>query len=163
MPSPLSVTGLAAPLTTYDRPGITVTSHWFTVGDRTFAVRELTRLRTSRGPYDRLTVRAVTVTGGIVAATALLLGVTGGLQRLSAGGYLLLGVATLLPALIALAGRRWRPTAHELWGSYRGTDQLLFSSDQEREFGQVTRALLRAREAARLGGWDDPVATADPW
>ncbi|MEH1015873.1 DUF6232 family protein [Micromonospora sp. CPCC 206060] len=163
LPSPLSVTGLAAPLTTYDKPGITVTSHRFTVGDRTFVVRELTRLRTTRGPHDRLTVQAIAVTGGIVAGTALLLGLTGGLQRLSVGGYLCLGVAALVPVLIALAGRRWRPPAHELWGSYRGTDQLLFSSDEERQFGQVTRALLRAREAARLGGWDEPVATADPW
>lgn len=41
---------------------------------------------------------------------------------------------------------------------------LLFSSDQERQFGQLTRALRRAQEVARFGGVAEPVVTSSqPW
>lgn len=91
------------------------------------------------------------------------LGYTGGLQRLSATAYLTLGAAAFVPVLLAAVGHWLRPPAYELWGRYHGVMILLFSSDQERQFGQVTRALLRAREVARLGGVGEPVASAEPW
>lgn len=147
----------------YARPGIVVTVDRFTVGRSSWRVAELTHLHTSRGPHDRVAVRAVLLTGGTVTGVGLLLGFTGGLQRLTAGAYLTLGVVFLLPVLLALAGDRWRPPAYELWGRRRGVDELLFASDDERQFGQVTRALRRAVEMQRYGGWEDPLATIDPW
>lgn len=147
----------------YARPGIVVTADRFTVGRNSYPVGELTHLRTTQGPHDRLAVRAVAVTGAMVGGVGVLLGFTGGLQRLTAGAYLTLGAVSLLPVLLALAGHRWRPPGYELWGRHRGTEVLLFSSDDERQFGQVTRALLRAREVTRYGGWKDPLASADPW
>jgi hypothetical protein len=154
---------VAAPTLLYARPGIVVTVERFTVGRRSFPVAELTDLRTTRGPHDRLAVRAVGVTGAMIGGVGVLLGFTGGLQRLTAGAYLTLGVVAVLPVLLVLVGDRWRPPAYELWGRHRGTQVLLFSSDDERQFGQVTRALLRAREVKRYGGWEDPLAAADPW
>ena len=51
----------------------------------------------------------------------------------------------------------------ELWGDFRGMTVLLFSSDEERQYGQVTRAILRAQEAERMGGVEAPVASIIPW
>ncbi|GAB3152188.1 hypothetical protein GCM10027290_42500 [Micromonospora sonneratiae] len=148
----------------YQRPGISITGSWFVVGARRYSVSELSQLHTARGPHDPLTVRAVAVTGVLLAGIGVALGYTGGLYHLTAAAYLTLGVAALVPVLLAIIGHRWRPPAYELWGNYRGMTMLLFSSDQEREFGQVTRALLRAREVARLGGLGEPlVSTADIW
>jgi len=148
------------PVTLYRQPGICVTSTWFTVGGSRYPVDELSELHTARGPHDRLTVRAVAVTGVLLAGIGITLGYTGGLYRLTALAYLTLGVLALVPVLLAVVGHRWRPPAYELWGAYHGATILLFSSDQEREFGQVTRALVRAREVARFGGVTDPVAAA---
>ncbi|WP_319463246.1 DUF6232 family protein [Micromonospora sp. RTP1Z1] len=153
----------AAPTLLYARPGIVVTGERFTVGRNSWPVAELTQLRTSRGPHDRLALRAFVVTAAMIGGVGVLLGFTGGLQRLTAGAYLTLGAVGLLPLALALVGDRWRPPAYELWGRYRGAEVLLFSSDDERQFGQVARALLRAREGARHGGWADPLAAADPW
>ncbi|MFI5836392.1 DUF6232 family protein [Micromonospora sp. NPDC051300] len=150
------------PTLLYARPGIVVTAERFTVGRNSWPVAGITQLRTARGPHDRLAARAVAVSAALIASVGLLLGFTGGLQRLTAGSYLTLGAVGLLPLLLVLAGDRWRPPAHELWGRVHGAEVLLFSSDDERQFGQVTRALRRAREGARLGGWADPPGGA-PW
>ncbi|MFI7573729.1 DUF6232 family protein [Micromonospora sp. NPDC049497] len=147
----------------YARPGIIVTVERFTVGRTSWRVAELTHLRTGRGPHDRVAVRAVVVTATMVGGVGLLLGFTGGLHRLTAGAYLILGGVFLVPVLLALAGDRWRPPAYELWGRRRSEDVLLFSSDDERQFGQVTRALRRAREMHRYGGWEDSPTLVDPW
>ncbi|MDM4720459.1 DUF6232 family protein [Micromonospora sp. WMMA1363] len=147
----------------YARPGIVVTVDRLTIGHSSWPVAELTHLHTTRGPHDRVAVRAVLVTGGMISGVGLLLGFTGGLHRLTAGAYLTIGAVFLLPVLLAVAGDRWRPPAYELWGRLRGTDELLFASDDERQFGQVTRALRRALEMRRHGGWEDPLAPAAPW
>lgn len=147
----------------YARPGIVVTVDRFTVGRTSYRIADLTHLRTTRGPHDRIAVRAVVITASMLGGVAMLLGFTGGLQRLTAGAYLILGAVLLLPAALALVGGRWHPPPHELWGWHRGAEVLLFSADDERQFGQVTRALLRAREVNRYGGWVDPLASADPW
>ena len=68
-----------------------------------------------------------------------------------------------MPIALVSARRRLRPRPWELWGDFRGMTMLLFSSDQERQYGQVTRAMLRAQEAERLGGLDAPVASIIPW
>ena len=63
-----------------------------------------------------------------------------------------------MPIALVSFGHRMRPRAYELWGDYRGMTVLLFSSDEEREYGQVTRALLRAQEVDRMGGVGSPVS-----
>ncbi|MEH0936090.1 DUF6232 family protein [Micromonospora psammae] len=147
----------------YARPGIVVTTERFTVGRNTFAVADLTHLRTGRGPHDRSAVRAVVVTAVMIGGAGVLLGFTGGLARLTAGAYLVLGAVSLLPVLLVLAGDRWRPPAYELWGSCGGVEVLLFSADDERQLDQVTEALRRARELTRYDDADDPAGTATYW
>ncbi len=39
----------------------------------------------------------------------------------------------------------------------------LFVSDSERQYGQVSRALLRAQEMAKLGGVRAPVSSINPY
>lgn len=144
-----------APVELYREPGVRITSEMFIVAGRRFPVGQLTDLQTGRGPHDRLTVRAVLVTATALTAIGVALGYAGTLSRLSAETYLILGVAAFVPLLLAVIGNRLRPPAYELWGRYKGDPQLLFSSDLESQFGQVTRALLRAREAERLGRVSD--------
>lgn len=151
------------PTLLYARPGIVVTAERFTVGRASWPVAELTQVWTTRGPHDRLALRAVGVSAALIGAVGVLLGFTGGLQRLTAAAYLMLGAVGLLPALLVVVGDRWRPPAYELWGRHKGAEVLLFSSDDERQFGQVSRALRRAREGVRLGGWEDPLASAGVW
>ncbi|MEU6021572.1 DUF6232 family protein [Micromonospora sp. NPDC048871] len=151
------------PTLLYARPGIIVTADRFTVGTTTWQVAELTHLHTTRGPHDRMATRAALVSAAVIVGIGLALGFTGGLQRLTAGAYLLLGAVFLVPVLVAAAGDRWRPPAYELWGQRAGATELLFASDDEHQFGQVSRALRRAREIHRHGGWEDPLANADLW
>lgn len=155
--------GDAAPVELYRQPGVRVTSEMFLVAGRRFPISELSDLHTARGPHHPLTVRAVLVTGSALAVIGVALGYAGELYRLSARTYFLLGLAAFVPMTLAAVGRRLRPPAYELWGRYRGSMILLFSSDQERQFGQVRRALIRAREVSRLGGAGDSVAGAGIW
>jgi hypothetical protein len=54
-----------------------------------------------------------------------------------------------VPCLVAtFCAYRWPPRLH-LFAEYRGSIVTLFSTRDEREFGQVARALQRAVEAAR--------------
>jgi hypothetical protein len=146
-PRPPRTTG---PTLLYTRPGIVITAERFTVGRTSWAVAELTQVWTTRGPHDRLALRAVGVSAALIGAVGLLLGFTGGLHRLDAGAYLILGGVFLVPVLLALVGDRWRPPAYELWGRRGSDDVLLFSSDDDREMH-------------RYGGWEDSPTLVDPW
>jgi hypothetical protein len=147
----------------YRQPGVCVTSRSLVVANRRFPIIELTDLRTGRGRRDRTTVRAVVVIAIGLAGIGASLGFAGDIDRLGPKTYLALAAAVVVPLLTAAAGHRLRPRPFELWGQYRGRMVLLFRTDKEREYGQVTRALLRAQEAARLGAFADPVASTDPW
>ncbi|WP_091609078.1 DUF6232 family protein [Micromonospora mirobrigensis] len=147
----------------YARPGIVVTVARFSVGRQSYPIAELTHLRTDRGPHDRFAVRVVAATAAVIGATGVLLGFTGGLERLTAGAYLALGAFAVLPVLLALAGDWWRPPPYELWGWYRGVETLLFSSDDQGQFDEVTAALDRARDRIRYADWEGAADRADPW
>ncbi|WP_341717305.1 DUF6232 family protein [Micromonospora sp. FIMYZ51] len=151
------------PTLLYARPGIIVTADRFTVGSTSWRIAELTHLHTTRGPHDRLATRAALISAAVITGAGLVLGFTGGLQRLTAEAYLLLGAVFLVPVLLAAAGNRWRPPPYELWGRRADAEELLFSSDNEQQFGQVSRAVRRAREMHSYGGWDDPLRSTRPW
>lgn len=147
----------------YRQPGVCVTTEWFIVASRRFPIRELTGLHTARGPHHPVAVRAVVVAWTMIAVIGASISFLGDIHRVAPGVYLALGAAAFVPALITLLGQRLRPRAYELWARYRGRQMLIFATDSEREFGQVTRALIRAREMARLGGVTDAVASRHPW
>ncbi|MEV1290549.1 DUF6232 family protein [Micromonospora sp. NPDC049679] len=150
------------PVPLYRQPGIYITPEWFIVAGRRFPVRELSNLQTVRGSQDRLTGRAVGATAVVLGAMGTALGFRG-INHLTAATYLALAAAAFVPGVMAWFGHRVRPRSYELWGQYRGLTTLLYSSDEERQYGQVTRALVRAQEASRLGSLADPVASTPIW
>lgn len=86
----------------------------------------------------------------MVAGIGVTLGFTTELNHLSGTTYLLVTLLAFVPFLAAATARRLRPRGYELWGEFHGLTVQLFPTDDERQYGQVTRALLRAQEAARL-------------
>lgn len=144
-------------------PGIRVTGRWFIVGNREYDVTELSDLRTVRGAHDPLTVKAVVTAGVILAAIGAALAASSASHPIHLSAVPALGAALLVPVVLAWLGYRLRPRPFELWAEYRGLTVQIFYSDSEREFGQVCRALLRARELARLGPGGNPWASLDLW
>jgi hypothetical protein len=140
-----------------------VTHEVFEVAGRRYPVADLSGLHTVRGEHDRLTVRAVVLTGALLMAVGTALSVTRRPADLSALTYLALLVGAFVPLTLAMIGSRMRPRPFELWGRYQGTVLPLFVTDDERQYGQVTRALLRAVEARRLRPPVDPWASFEPW
>jgi uncharacterized protein DUF6232 len=151
------------PETLLRRPGIRVTARWFIVGSRRYDVTELSHLRTMRGRHDPLTIRTIITTGVVLAAIGAVMAASSAGRPIKLTAIPALGAALLVPVLLAWMGYRLRPRPFELWADYHGMTIQLFYSDSEREFGQVCRALVRAREMARLGGASDPWSTLDPW
>jgi hypothetical protein len=139
-----------------------VAGGWLIVGDRRYAITELSRLRTARGPRDPLTIRALALSGVVIGAIGVMLAVSVP-QRLSSVTYLAAAGVILVPLALALIGHRMRPRHFELWADYRGMATRLFVSDSERQYNQVCRALVRAREQSRLGPAYDPWPALDPW
>lgn len=139
----------------YQQPGIVVTRDSFVVAGRRFPVQQLSRLRTARGPRDVFTVR-VAVGVGIVAAGLVAVAVAAvrdGHMPLAVGAAM---TAALSLVLVMISGRVLRPRAFELWAEFHGLTMLVFTSDSAVQYGQVTRAVLRAREMGCPSSPDDP-------
>jgi len=146
----------------YAKPGIVVTDQWFVVAGYRYPVSELSNLRTGRGTRHPLTVRAIVVTVVVLLGLAATLGLTGDPTDLPAGTYLAIAAALIAPFVLAVIGDRLSPRAYELWADYYGITVRLFYSDNEQQYGQVTRALLRAKEIASLGGAAE-LRDLEPW
>jgi hypothetical protein len=58
-------------------------------------------------------------------------------------------IEELFDVYVVTEGSRVRPRAFQLWGTFRGTEVLLFSCSSPRTFGQVKRGLIRALEGRR--------------
>lgn len=151
---------LPAPL--YKQWGIEVTQEWFAVGGYYYPVRELGNLRTARGPRHPYTTRAVLVTAVSFLGLAAALGLAGDPANMHGGTYLAMAAAFVAPFSLAAVGERLWPRAWELWADYYGITVRLFLTDSEHQYGQVTRALLRAQEIARLGAAAD-LRDLEPW
>ncbi|HWG97915.1 MAG TPA: DUF6232 family protein [Pilimelia sp.] len=146
----------------YKQPGIIVTDRWFVVAGYRYPVTELTNLRMGRGSRHPLAVRASVVSTIVLLGIGSALGLTGDPTDLPAGSYLAIFSAALAPFLLVSVGERLRPRPYELWADYFGITVRLFLSDSEQQFGQVARALLRAKEIARLGGAAE-LRDTEPW
>lgn len=133
----------------YRRGGILVTYDVLEVAGRSYSVSNLRNLRTSRGGASPVTWWMVVLSGSVLAA----FGVALSFGRKPAGPspltYAVLVCAAAAPVAVALCLRRRARRSHELWGDYQGGTHLLYAATDEREFGRVTRALVRACEAAR--------------
>lgn len=124
---------------------------------RSFAVRDIGHLfqahRTGGAAptQDRTQVRAGSA--GLAGAAAVITAIGWPLlNSASMPAVATVGLASVLIAVLVLsllfAAWVWiRPVrVHELWAVYQGDMTCLFESTDEREFGQVRRALVRAME-----------------
>jgi hypothetical protein len=134
------------------RPGlrICVTTRWCFASGGRYAVAELEVLGTSRGRRDVLHVRRI---AGLFVVLALLVvvgfAICSGWTR---GIWIALGVTVVATAAVtALPGviGRFLHRPFQIWAQYRGAPVLLFETEDREQYGQVARALIRARELSR--------------
>ncbi|MFC7545753.1 DUF6232 family protein [Plantactinospora sp. GCM10030261] len=154
--------GGGIPTVLYRKPGLTVTVNEFVVGGRRYPMRALNRPRTARSAPDPLAARIVLISAVAWTSVAVGLGFRG-LDRMGLASYLALAAGAGVPVVLAGLLRRLRPPDHELWADVQGQPTLLFRTDEEHQFGQVTRALIRAREAAESGAVGKPLADSAVW
>jgi hypothetical protein len=141
--------GSAAPLPPkrtvvwYYRDGeVAVTNRFFHRGPDRYAVAELSELGLARGPAHP----SVVISSVIAVAQAPIV-VPMVMFLRSPVAFVLGAFLLIVPCCVALVcARRW-PPSQQLLARFRGRDLMLFSSADEREFGQVSRALRRAVEA----------------
>jgi hypothetical protein len=146
-----------------EHPRFGADGRWFVIGGRRYDLTELSHLRTVRGPHDSPTIKAMVTLGVILAALVGVMVASRADTPIQLSAVPALGAALLLPLVLASVGYRMRPRPFELWAEYRGLTVQLFYSESEREYNQVCRALVRAREMARLGPSVNSWASLDPW
>jgi hypothetical protein len=129
----------------YRDADVAVTNHYFHQGRDRYAISELTDLGISRGPAHP----SVLISGVIAVVQAPIVVPVVAIVR-SPMVFVLAAILLVVPVCVALvSAHRW-PPRRQLLARYRGRDLTLFDSYDEREFGQVTRALQRAVEAQPL-------------
>jgi len=129
----------------YYKNGVQVTSHYLSVGGDRYELAELTDITRTRGVVHPGVVVGLVTAGAEAVIIAPLVEVMGAVGAPAA--WLLAAVALLVPCAVGIVcARRW-PAEYELVGWYRGHQIALFATRDEREFGQVARALCRAVEA----------------
>jgi hypothetical protein len=128
---------------------IEVTSRWFRAGGRQYEIAQLSNLTRARGSIHPGVMVGLVIAVGDAAVAVLVAGVGRSMLAVAIGL-----LSTLVPCAVAFyCARRW-PPRHELGAEYRGSFVELFASRDEREFGQVSRALTRAVEAAHADDLD---------
>ncbi len=128
----------------YRQHGVIVTGRHLTVDADRYDLTELGELMQARG-----SLHSGAVAGGVITVAEALLLVPLVSTLRTPVAWLLSFVALLIPCLVGLVcARRW-PAQYELLAQYRGHQVTLFATRDEREFGQVARAVRRALEALR--------------
>jgi hypothetical protein len=127
----------------YRRNGVVVTNRYLTSGPYRYEIVELTDLRQARGGTHPGVMVGLVIA---VAEAAFVAPFVGFFHRPVA--WLGAVVALAIPCLVGFfCARRW-PAQYELLADYRGRQIIVFATRDEREFGQVSRAIRRAIEAA---------------
>ena len=130
--------------------GVQVTGRSILTPQGRFRVGDLARLRTARSRRHPMARAAFPMAAGLLAAIAILVPLA---QRQPALWLCLVGTVAV-PVGLALAVRA--RSSHQLWAEYRGRTVLVFASQDEKTFGHVCRALIRARESQPPYGEDRP-------
>lgn len=142
--------------TYYQRAGVHVSERWFATPHGRYAISGLSRLRAGRGarsPAAHLAGALAVLLAGVAVVGFM------ANYRTPLTGIGIAGVALAAAGLMAaLRGLQRRP--YQLWADHRGGTVLLYWSFDEKEYGHVTRALIRAREAQPIDEEHDLVALA---
>lgn len=160
--NPATVLTPLLPSPLYKHGGIEVTWEWLVINGFHYPVVELRNLRSARGARHPAAVRAILVSMVALLGLAATLGLAEQPAGFSGGTYLAMGAAFVVPFLLAAVGDRVRPRGWELWADYYGITVRLLLIDNEHQYGQITRALLRAKEIARLGAAAE-LRDLEPW
>ncbi len=127
---------------------ICVTTSWCIADGIHYPIAGLDNLGKRRGERDPLHVPAIAGLGLVLALLALVVVAIG--RRWTSGLGAALAVAvigtaavTFLPSALANVLRR----PYEIWAEYEGRPVNLFATFDKEQFGQVSRALVRARES----------------
>jgi hypothetical protein len=127
----------------YRQPGVVVTSRYLEVAGHRYHLDDLGAVTVARGaihPGVLIGLLIAVVEAVIIAVTVVALD--------SPIAWPLVVVAALIPSAVGLfCAKRW-PALYQLNAEYHGEQLTLFTTRDEREFGQVSRALRRALEAA---------------
>ena len=127
---------------------ISVTTSWC-ISDRVrYPIAGLHNLGQRRGERDPLHVPAIVGLGLVLAVLALVVVAIGRRWTSDLGAALAVAVVgtaavTFLPSALAGVLRR----SYEIWAEYEGRLVCLFVTFDKEQFGQVSRALVRARES----------------
>jgi hypothetical protein len=111
---------------------------------RLFVIRDLKRVFVVPGGTGHQGAVRI-CSGGISGAAAVIVALG---RTVNVWPVIVLAAVALFASGVALgASTSTRARPHQLWGSYRGRLTCLFESTDERTFGQVRRALLRALQS----------------
>lgn len=127
-------------LTFYNHRGVRITDEYVSVDGHRYPVRDLQGVRTSRGPFNRMVVRALG--GGVsLIGMAILMGAVMPLAMTAA-----FGLTGLLAVGSSFVLSRTHPREWVLWANFRGFELMLIDTRDSIEVGKLTRALRRALE-----------------
>jgi hypothetical protein len=131
---------------------ICVTMYWCVVDDDRYPIVDLENVGQRRGLRDPFHVPAVVwlaVVLGLLAFVALAIrsGRTASIGSALAVAAVGTVAVTFLPTALGRVLRR----PYEIWAEYQGEPVYLFGTFDREQFGQVSRALVRARE-----GFEEP-------
>jgi hypothetical protein len=131
---------------------ICVTTHWCIVDEAEYPIAELDNLGQSRGSRDLLHVPGLVSLGlaaGLLIFVIVAIGRGWTAEIESALAVAVVGTVavTFLPAALTRVLRR----PYEIWAEYQGSPVYLFGTFDKEQFGQVSRALVRAKESTEQG------------
>jgi hypothetical protein len=127
--------------------GLQITGRWFITDVQRYDVSELDALWTVRGAHHPM----VATIGVGAGAAAVVIVVGASFLSDQPVVWLAAAVSALVPVGLAIVYWRWHPRPYELWAEYRGRQVRLFGCADEKTYGHVCRALIRAREAQPPG------------
>jgi Family of unknown function (DUF6232) len=127
----------------YQRGGVQITERWFVVDGVTYPVAQLNRLRTGRGPLHPM----VQTTGAIAVVFAVAFAVSFPMLGHDPIAWLGMALVAAVPAVVAIVGARVQRRPYQIWADLQGETVLVFSTLDEKTYGHVCRALIRARES----------------
>ena len=129
--------------TYYNHDGVTVTDRWLTITGHRYDVSALDELRTVRGAYQAM----VTATAGLAGVVIFAVIVSLPFYYAETAAWLGVLAVAIVPVVTAIVAWRTQPRPYELWADYRGRPVRLLRVPDEKTYGHVCRALIRAREA----------------
>jgi Family of unknown function (DUF6232) len=127
----------------YRGGGVQITERWFVAGDSSYAIAHLNRLRTGRGPLHPM----VQTTAAVAVVFAVAFAASFELVGHNPAAWLGLAAVAVVPAVMAALGLRFQRRPYQIWADLHGETVLVFSTLDEKTYGHVCRALIRARES----------------